>query len=385
MNAIPIRVLLVEDDADDYTLTRDLLGEIEGRQFHLDWVASYDAALEAIRRQEHDVYLLDYRLGERTGLELLREAVAIGAHKPMILLTGQGAREVDMEAMRSGAADYIIKEQLDASLLERAIRYAMAHKRTEEALRHMQEELERRVEERTAELAATNRVLSAEIAERRRAEEQLKTSLREKEVLLREIHHRVKNNLQVICSLLNLQSQYIKDPQARAMFKESQGRVKSMAIIHQKLCQSKDLAHINFAQHVQDLAGSLFRSYGANPDQTTLKVEVEDIVLGLDTIIPCTLIIHELMTNCFKYAFVDGRKGEIGIELRAEKDKRYRLVVRDNGVGLPKELDYRNTQSLGLQIVTALTDQLEGTLELVRGTGTTVAITFRDIKYKERG
>jgi two-component sensor histidine kinase/CheY-like chemotaxis protein len=359
------------------TITRDLLSEIEGRQFHLDWVASYDAALEAIRRQEHDVYLLDYRLGERTGLELLREAVAIGAHKPMILLTGQGAREVDMEAMRAGAADYIIKEQLDASLLE--------HKRIEEALRHMQEELERRVAVRTGQLAETNRVLSAEIAERRRAEEQLKASLREKEVLLREIHHRVKNNLQVISSLLNLQSKYIKDPQARAMFKESQGRVKSMAIIHQKLYQAKDLAHINFAQHVQDLAEGLFRSYGADPAQTALTVEVEDVVLGLDTIIPCTLIIHELMTNCLKYAFSDNRRGEIGIELRAVQDKKYRLVVRDNGVGFPKELDYRNAQSLGLQIVTALTDQLEGTLEMVRGPGTIVAITFRDIKYKERG
>ncbi|MBY0526828.1 MAG: response regulator [Gemmataceae bacterium] len=379
-----VSVLLVEDDADDYTLTRDYLSEIAGRRFHLDWVATYDAALEAIRRQEHHVYLLDYRLGERNGLELLREAVRLGARKPMILLTGQGDREVDMEAMRTGAADYLIKEQLDPSLLERAIRYAIEHKRTEEALRQMQEELERRVQERTAELGRANQGLQAEVGERKRAEEQIKASLHEKEVLLREIHHRVKNNLQVICSLLTLQSRYIKDPQALEMFKETQGRVKSMAVIHQKLYQAKDLARINFAQHIQDLATSILRTY-ATGASVALKTEVEDVVLGIDTVIPCTLIIHELLTNCLKYAFPDGRRGEIRIALQEEKDRRYRLTVRDNGIGLPKGLDYRNAPSLGLQLVIALTDQLEGTLQMVQDGGTSVVITFRDIKYKERG
>src|SRR5271156_4974219 len=158
-NGNPVRVLLVEDDADDYTLTRDMLRESGEQRFRLDWVSTYDAALEQIRRQQHDVYLLDYRLGERNGLELLREAVQAGARAPMILITGQGDREIDMEAMRAGAADYVIKEHLDALLLERSIRYAIEHKRTEE-------ELERRVRDRTAELARANRGLEVEIAER---------------------------------------------------------------------------------------------------------------------------------------------------------------------------------------------------------------------------
>jgi two-component sensor histidine kinase/CheY-like chemotaxis protein len=358
-----LRVLLVEDDADDYTLTRDLLGD-SGRRFQLDWVSTYDAGLEAIRRQEHDVYLLDYRLGERDGLELLRDAVAAGARGPMILLTGQGGREIDLQAMRAGAADYVVKSQLDAAQLDRAIRYAIAHKRNEE-------ELERRVRQRTVELADAN--------------DQLKASLREKEVLLREVHHRVKNNLQVISSLLNLQSKYIKDEQAREMFKECQGRVRSMALIHQRLCQSKNLAQINFAAHVQDLAASLFRAYGIGPDVVSLKVEVDDVVLGIDTIIPCTLIIHELVTNALKYAFAGGRSGEIVVELRAEPDGRFRLVVRDNGVGLPQDFDYRTAGSLGLQIVVALTEQLEGSLEVINRTGTAFVLTFRDLKYKERG
>jgi two-component sensor histidine kinase/CheY-like chemotaxis protein len=378
----PVRVLLVEDDADDYTLTRDMLSESDGKRFHLDWVATYDAALEQIRRQEHDVYLLDYRLGERNGLELLREAVRLGARAPMILITGQDDRTVDMEAMRAGAADYVIKEHLDAPLLERSIRYAIEHKRTEE-------ELERRVQQRTAELARANRILEIEVAERKRAEAQLKASLREKEVLLRELHHRVKNNLQVVCSLLNLQSRYVDDRRALEMFKECQGRVRSMALIHQKLCQSDNLARIDLGHHVRDLATNLMRAHGIESSQLALEVAVEDAVLSLDTVVPATLLLHELISNVLKHAFPDGRRGSLRIELRPEipdsAGKRFYMMVRDDGTGLPAELDFRNASSLGLQLICALADQLEGTLAVSRANGTTVTLTFRDVRYKERG
>src|SRR5262249_35777178 len=155
--------------------------------------------------------------------------------------------------------------------------------------------------------ARANRILEVEIAERKRAEEQLKVSLREKEVLLRELHHRVKNNLQVICSLINLQSKYVDDRRALDMFKECQGRVRSMAMIHQKLCQSADLARIDLGSHIRDLAAGLFSSYGIRPEQVALDVVVEDTVLGLDTVVPCTLIIHELVSNALKHAYPDGR------------------------------------------------------------------------------
>jgi two-component sensor histidine kinase/FixJ family two-component response regulator len=389
-NDDPVRVLLVEDDADDYTLTRDMLGESGAQRFRLDWVSTYDAALDQIRRQQHDVYLLDYRLGERNGLDLLRAAVLAGAHAPMILITGQGDREIDMEAMRAGAADYVIKEHLDAPLLERSIRYAIEHKRTEE-------ELERRVRDRTAELARANRVLEIEVAERKRAEERLKASLREKEVLLRELHHRVKNNLQVICSLLNLQSKYVDDRRALEMFKECQGRVRSMAMIHQRLCQSADLARIDLGCHIRDLAAGLFRSYGTGPEQVALEVEVENAALGLDTLVPCTLIVHELVSNALKHAFPDGRTGMVAIGLRplqaeadaettpAPQNRSFKLVVRDNGRGLPADVDLRTAPTLGLQLVSALADQLEGVLDVSRDGGTSVALTFRDARCQERG
>lgn len=367
----PIRVLLIEDDADDYTLTREMLGDIAGIRFELDWAASYDAALEHMARRAHDVYLVDYRLGEHNGLELLRQAVHAGLHAPMILLTGQGDREIDVEAMRAGAADYVIKEQLDASLLERSIRYAIEHKRTEE-------ELERRVRDRTAELARANQVLEVEIAERTKAEARLKTSLREKEVLLRELHHRVKNNLQVVSSLLNLQAKHVKDPQALELFKESQSRIRSMALIHQKLCQAESLAAVDLGQHMRDLAQTLSRSYGAA--NVAVVVDVEDVSLGLDTVVPFTLIVHELVTNALKYAFPDGRAGTIRLALRSAGENLFELVVRDDGVGLADHIDVGRAPSLGLQLVSALAEQLEGTLRVARDRGTTVALTFRDVR-----
>jgi two-component sensor histidine kinase/ActR/RegA family two-component response regulator len=383
----PVRVLLVEDDADDFVLTRDYLADVASTRYTVDWVATYDAALEALGRNEHDVCLLDYRLGEHDGLELLREAIQRGVRSPLILLTGQGDRAVDIEAMRSGAADFLNKGRLEADLLERSIRYAIERKQTEEALRRMHDELEQRVEERTAQLARTNVALHAEIRERQRAEEQIKASLKEKEVLLREIHHRVKNNLQVITTLFNLQSKTIKDDQARELIRESQNRVKSMALIHEKLYRARDLARVDFAQYVRSLATHLLRSYAVDARRVDLQITAENVCLGVDTAIPCGLIINELVCNALRHAFPGERTGQIQIDLRSGNDNRYVLTVRDDGVGFPRDLDFQNTESLGLQIVTALTQQLEGTIELgpEKGTGTTFTITFSELKYKERG
>jgi DNA-binding response OmpR family regulator len=172
------KVLLIDDDADDYALVRDLLSEIPTSRFRVDWAATYDAAVEAVCRDEHDVYLLDLRLGERDGLELLRELIAQGCEAPIILLTGQGGYEVDVEAMRSGAADYLVKTQLTAELLERSIRYSIERKRTESEVRRYRHLLEEMVQERTArlnertkQLEAANEELRLEVAEKRRAEE----------------------------------------------------------------------------------------------------------------------------------------------------------------------------------------------------------------------
>ncbi len=256
-------------------------------------------------------------------------------------------------------------------------------KLAEEALQKAHDELEIRVKERTAELAETNRELEAEIAERQKAEEQIRASLKEKEVLLKEIHHRVKNNLQVISSLLNLQAANITDPQTLAMFKESQNRVKSMALIHEKLYQSQDLAKLNFGEYIRNLANHLFRTYSAKSSGIELAIEVPDVSLDLDSAVPCGLIINELLTNALKYAFPvgvgarspSGEKPHVEVRFTAEGGQ-YTLMVSDNGIGLPEKLDPRNTDSLGMQLVFTLSDQLGGTVEIGRSSGTTFKITF---------
>jgi two-component sensor histidine kinase len=228
-------------------------------------------------------------------------------------------------------------------------------------------------------------VMHEDITERKRAEDQIKASLEEKEVLLREIHHRVKNNLQIISSLLNLQSRYIKDKQVLHVFQESQDRIKSMVLIHKKLYQSKDLARIDFAEYVRSLIADLFRSYKADYDLITLKTNIDDVFLGIDTAIPCGLIINELVSNSLKYAFPEGGQGEIRIDLHSEKEGKFTLIVSDSGVGFPEDLDFRNTESLGLQLACTLVDQLQGTIGLDRTGGTKFKIAFTEPKDKQGG
>lgn len=201
----------------------------------------------------------------------------------------------------------------------------------------------------------------------------LQYSLKEKEILLREIHHRVKNNMQIILSLLNLQSAYIEDKKMSGVFKESQDRIRTMALIHEKLYQSENLANINFREYVETLVYGLFQSYGKR--KITVDIDVEDISPGMDVAIPCGLIINELVSNALKHAFPRG-EGKIKVVLQ-KVGTEIQLVISDNGVGIPNDIDFRNTKSLGLQLVTLLAEeQLNGKIELNRLEGTEFRIIF---------
>lgn len=217
-----------------------------------------------------------------------------------------------------------------------------------------------------------------EISERKQAELRLNVSLTEKEALLKEIHHRVKNNLQVISSLLHLQSRQVTTPETLEIFRESQNRIRSMAMIHEKLYQAPDLAQIDFAEYTYSLVGYLFRAYGINTDAVRLQIDIMNIVLGLDIAIPCGLIINELVSNALKYAFGPDQAGTIYVGLAPMPSKQLCLMVRDNGRGLPPTLDFRRTDSFGLQLVTLLTEQIDGVVELERNGGTTFRITFSE-------
>jgi len=218
-----------------------------------------------------------------------------------------------------------------------------------------------------------------DITEQVQAEEQIKSSLKEKEVLLSEIHHRVKNNMQVISSLLKLQSAKIEDKKYVDLFKDSENRIRSMSLIHEKLYQSKDFANVDFNGYVKSIANHLIRSYAVAPDKIRLNTKIEDVSLGLDNAIPCGLIINELISNSLKYAFPKDRKGEINIVLREINSHEIQLTVSDDGIGIPAEIDIRETESLGLQLVHILAEnQLEGSIELDREAGTAFRIRFKN-------
>ncbi len=221
--------------------------------------------------------------------------------------------------------------------------------------------------------------------ERKLAEEQIRNSLKEKEVLLKEIHHRVTNNLQIITSLLNLQSGYLKDENTLKVLRESQNRIRSMSLVHEELYRSKDVSRINFSEYIQKVVGNLFRSYGIDSSRIGLNIKSDSITLSIGKAITCGLIITELVSNSLKYAFPDSMKGSIGISLHSDGSGKLELVLKDDGVGLPKNFDWRNTTgSLGLQLVTTLTNQLDGTIELDRSNGTEFKITFSEQSGKSR-
>jgi two-component sensor histidine kinase len=219
-------------------------------------------------------------------------------------------------------------------------------------------------------------VVTYDLTERKQAEEQVKTSLREKEVLLQEIHHRVKNNLQIVSSLLYLQSTRTEHPEAISALRESRDRVKSMALIHERLYQSPNLASIDAGEYVRSLVSDLRRSYMTEESSVQLTVKIDEIHLGISEAIPCGLIINELVSNALKHAFPDGREGEITIQLQRAGANQIALTVSDSGVGLPEQVDFRKAPSLGLTLISSLVDQLDGAIELDRSKGTAFTITF---------
>jgi len=210
-----------------------------------------------------------------------------------------------------------------------------------------------------------------------RSEQIVRASLREKEVLLKEIHHRVKNNLQVISSLLNLQARYLPDPAARAIFSQSQNRVQSIALVHERLYESADLSHVNFAKYVVVLLDNIFDTYGATSRGISKVIEVGDANLTVDVAIPCGLIVNEVVTNALKHAFPDGRTGTVRVSLSEGPAEMLTLTIEDDGVGIPPGIDPRNTVSLGLDLVTTFAEQLNADMDIVREGGTSFRFRFR--------
>ncbi len=248
-------------------------------------------------------------------------------------------------------------------------------KRHQEALVSSRNELEQKVLVRTEELNKTNESLVAEIALRNKAENEIVTSLREKEMLLKEIHHRVKNNMQVISSLLFMQAKAQKDETIKEILKESQDRIKSIALVHEKLYQSTDLQRIDYTDYLRKITDHLFESYNVDPNLITLNLNAEKAVLHIDKAVPCSLIINEMISNSLKHAFPGGRKGTITIDFKKGVDN-YIINYSDDGIGIPEGITFERKESLGMQLIKGLTKQIDGSIVLDRTAGTKYTITF---------
>ncbi len=224
--------------------------------------------------------------------------------------------------------------------------------------------------------------IEEDITEKKLKDQQIKHSLEEKELMIKEIHHRVKNNLQIISSLLSLQSRNIKDPEMQKLFNMSRDRVQSMALIHQQLYKTDDMTKINFDEYMKTLAKQLLVSYEGANKRIKINSSLNHISFGLDTAIPCGLIINELLSNSIKHGFNGSRSGEIDIEIKNIKDGKYMLSVADNGVGLPAEFKTQNGKGMGMQLVKALTNQLDGKINICNGKGTRFEIEFEEANYE---
>ena len=379
----PIRVLLVDDDQDDFFLTRELLEEIPGGRFQLDWVSTYEAGLEAICRGEHDVYLIDYRLGAKTGLDLLREAQEKNCFGPMILLTGQGELEVDQAAMRARAADYLEKSRLDHTLLERSIRYALQQRRYEA-------DLERKVEERTLELQRINKTLQQEIAERHRAEEALREADRRKDEFLATLAHELRNPLAPIRNALEIMRLASGNPkaieQARVM---TERQVTQMVRLIDDLLDVSRITRGKLRLEIEDIfLGEVIESAVeiSRPmiEKAGLTLHValpkESVPIKGDRV-RLSQVFSNLLNNAAKYTEPGG-----SVTVTADVSDAIYVRVRDTGVGIPVEMLPRLFElftqvdrslnrsqgglGIGLALVRRLAEMHEGTVTASsQGTG----------------
>jgi two-component sensor histidine kinase len=355
-----VNILMVDDQPSKLLSYESILGELGE---NLIKAGSGREALEHLLKTEIAVVLMDVSMPELDGFELAELIHQHPRYQKTAIIFISAVHLTDLDRLRGyahGAVDYISVPIIPELLRAKVSVFAELYRKTQQ-LEWLNRELEQRVTERTAALEAST--------------EHLKAALHEKEVLLKEIHHRVKNNLQIIASLLSLQSDQLKDPDDMVLFEDTQHRVKSMALIHESLYRTGDLAHFSFARYIDSLCTDLLQFYADGTSHVHLHTELDELTFDVDAAVPCGLILNELLTNALKHAFPGGRSGDIHITLRAQAGH-VTLSVHDTGVGFPADLDFRHTESLGMQLVSMLTEQLGGTITLTRECGTAFAVTF---------
>lgn len=354
----PLRLLQVEDSASDAALTEGALTKA-GYAVHSERVVNAPQMRTALAKQSWDLIVADYSLDQfdaKSALSLLHES---GHDIPFIVVSGALGEELAVSMMKAGAQDFLLKRNLArlAPAVEREIGDVRARRGRDVAERALNES-----EERFTAQGATL--------------ERQTTLLHQRETMLREIHHRVKNNMQVMSSLLSLQSRVASNPEISRMLEENQNRIQSMALLHEILYQSEDLAVVDFSKYLRRMVDHLFRSYGVDNRQIGLHTELDAVGLELDDALPSGLLISEVVSNSLKHGFPEGRKGEVRIILRRQSANVVSLVLSDNGVGLPEHLDWTKSRSLGLRLVRVLAQQLRARLDIRSQGGTEVKLVF---------
>ena len=339
-----LRILLVEDNPGDVRLLREMFSTERPNSYEITHLPRLGLALNHLAKGGVDIVLLDLGLPDGEGLDTVRRVRKLAPQVPLIVLTGRDDDAAVAEAMLEGAQDYLVKGQIETRALPRALRHAIERFRLVTRAVLTNAELERRVQE--------------------------------KDLLLSEIHHRVKNSLQVVSSLLSLEAARIVDPSVSEMLQITQNRIRSMALIHQTLYQSKDFSRVDFHAFLQSFVPTLIQSYSIHPEEISLIFHVAEVRLLIDAAIPCGLIVNELISNALKHAFPGERRGTICVEFAQCMDNSASLSVTDDGVGIPADFDFERSQTLGIQLVYMLTGQLGGTLTVKRSERTSFILRF---------
>ncbi len=368
-------VLIVEDEI---VIARDIKRTLERSGYSVSGSsATGDGAIKKAELLKPDIVLMDIVLkGKMDGIEAAKE-IGIRYDIPVVFLTSHDDEHLLNSAKTAEPFGYLLKPFNDREL--RATIEIALHKHKSERLLKEERDNNSGLVKKLQD--ALNKIKSLQS----RTEDQLKSSIMEKEMLIREIHHRVGNNLQIITGLLRLQYKCLKDNGYMEAFRTTQNRIRAIALAYEKLFRSDKHGVIDFIDYLGTLAKGLFSYYVTDSSRIILEIEGSKAPMGIDSVIPCGLIVNEIITNSLIHAFPDDRKGEVRLSVTLRDEDVYELIISDNGIGIPKEADIHECESLGLQLITGFVeDQLEGELEIIREEGTKYKISFKELTYGKR-
>lgn len=343
-----IKVLLIEDNLADVRLTQEMLNEAREDNFSFHYTSTLKDGLDKIKKEKYDVILLDLGLPDSTGVESVQDINEVNSTIPVIVFTIIGSENLGFQAIDLGAQDYLIKDETTAPLLIKTIKYSISRKKFEEQL--LQNENKYRVT--------------------------IEGALKEKEVLLKELNHRVKNNLQMIYSLISLQTAATGENGSLEIFDDIKNRIRSLGLIHDKLSKSPTYSSINFEEYCKELITNIRETLHEKKNKVELDYKIEHIDINYEIVSAVGLITNEIITNSFKYAFPKDQSGTIYVNLKKLDNHKVELKFGDTGIGLPMGTDIKKCDTLGLQLISLLSEQIGAELKLKTNPGTEYTLVF---------